>query len=139
MAKQTDLFLHSNHFSSGVSFVNADGTTLKIVCSGGLNDSDLKCLMATSTDTSALNVKITLSNTSVDQIIGTVNVSANAGTDGTVNAVDLMNSTVMPFTAIDSSGKRYLPLKSGWFIKAAPITSVTAAKTLYVTAIGHDY
>lgn len=139
MAKQTSLFLHTGVNSGAVTFVNADSTTAKTVFTAGANDSDLKCLTITSNDTSTVNMQIFYRTGGTDYLIGTVRAVTLTGTDGAANAVDLLNSTALPFLPVDDAGKRYIPVKNGDTIKVAPLAAVTSAKTATIVALGYDY
>lgn len=139
MAKQTSLFLHTGVNAAAITFVNADGTTAKTVFTAGSNDSDLKMLSITSNDTASVNMQVEYFDGSTAYLIGTVRAVTLTGTDGAANAVDLLNSTALPFLPVDDAGKRYIPVKTGHTIKVAPVATVTAAKTVTVVAIGYDY
>jgi hypothetical protein len=45
----------------------------------------------------------------------------------------------MPFLPLDRNGKRILPLLAGTVLKVAALATVTAAKTVTVTAIVEEY
>jgi len=139
MAKQTSLFLHTGHNMSGVTFVNADGTTAKTVFTAGSNDSDVKGIWATTDDTSAVNLKLFLYNGVTSYLLGCVNIPTLSGTNGTAATVNLLNSAYLPGLLLDASGKNYIPLKTGWSITVAPLVSITSTKTCWISAAGHDY
>lgn len=139
MAKQNSLFLPVGYNNNAVSFTSADTTTLKTVFTASANDSDVKALLAASTDSAAINLQIYISRGGTDYQIGCVNIPANSGTNGVANAVDLLNGTNIPGLLVDSAGKLYLALKTGDTLRVACLATMTAAKTLWVTAIGQDY
>lgn len=139
MAKQTNLYVTDEINNSGASFVNADGTAYKTAFTPSADDSIVKALMATSTDTAAVNLKIAINDGSTDRIIGTVNVPANSGTNGTAAAVDLLAAASLPGLPLDQNGKRIIPMQNGHTLKVAPLVAVTATKQVDVFAIGEDY
>lgn len=139
MAKQTSLFLYAGVNSGAVTFVNADGTTAKTVFTAGANDSDLKVLTITSNDTATVNMQVLYRTGGTDYLIATVRAVTLVGTDGAANAVDLINSTALPYLPLDDAGKRYIPVKTGDSIKVAPLAAVTAAKTVTIVALGYDF
>jgi hypothetical protein len=139
MAKQTNLYLHAAHNHGAVTFVNADGTAQKTLISAGADDSDVKMITLTSDDTATVNIRVYLYDGATSYLIGTVRAVTLAGTDGAVNAINIINTTAMPFLPLDNAGKAYIPLEAGWSIRVAPIVAITAAKTVTITATGHNY
>ena len=119
----------------GVTFVNADGTTLKDMFVAGANGSRLAAVAANTNDTSANNVKLELFDGTTAYWAGTVNVPTLSGTDGTTAAVNLLALSMCPW--LNSDGSIFLP--TGWKLQVAPLAAVTAAKTLTLVALGADY
>jgi hypothetical protein len=118
--------------SSAVTFVNADGTTAKSLYTAGANGSIVVSISACSSDTSAVNMQVFANNGSTNYLIGTVNIPASSGANGTANSVALLNTTAMPHAKLDSSGNPTIQLPSGWSLQVAPLANVTSAKTVYV-------
>jgi hypothetical protein len=139
MAKQIELFLPAALKNAGVTIVPADTTDLKTLYTAAANDAVLKSLAVVSNDTTAVNLRVFLTIGGTDYQIGTVNIPIASGTNGTANAVDVLNSTAMPFLPLDRNGKRILPLLAGTVLKVAALATVTAAKTVTVTAIVEEY
>jgi hypothetical protein len=139
MAKQTSLYVTDEIVGAGASFVNADGTAYKTVYTAGADDAVVKSLMATSNDTAAVNLKIAIHDGTADRIIGTVNVPATSGTNGTAAAVDLLAAAVMPGLPLDQNGKRIIPMQNGHLLKVAPLVAVTATKQVDVFAMVEEY
>lgn len=119
----------------GVTFVNADSTTAKDLFVAGANGSRLASVSATTTDTSANNVKLLLYDGSTAWWAGTVNVPTLSGTDGSTAAVNLLTLSMCPW--LNSDGSIVLP--TGWKLQVAPLAAVTSAKTLTLVALGADY
>lgn len=139
MAKSVNLNFPQNVNNAAVTFVNADSTDEKVLFMAGANDSRVISVIGTTTDTSANNVKVMLSDGTNLHLIGTVRLATLSGTDGAAVSVDILNSTSIPGLPVDANGKRYIPLKTGWSVQVAPLVAVTAAKLLTLTAIGEDY
>ena len=116
----------------------ADTTTAKTVVTAGADGTKITAITASSNDASRI-VQISLVRSAVVYILTTVTVAANAGTDGTAAAVNLINSTIIPGLPIDNDGQPYLFLKSGDTLTAAVTVTVTAAKTISIAAIGADF
>lgn len=139
MAKQTALYLHAGHNSLTVNFTSADTTVAKKIFGAGANDSDLKIISATSDDTAAINLRLYTRRGGVSYPIGCVRIPTLSGTDGAAPAKNLLNTVDIPGLALDPVLKPYLPVMAGDEIWAAPLATMTAAKTCSVTCIGHDY
>lgn len=139
MAKQSSLYLTQTLKNPAASLANADGTTAKTLYTVGANDAVMKSLTVTSTDTSNRAIQVILNDGVTSRVLGTVSVTALAGTDGTVAAVDLFSSTWLPGLPIDQNGKRYLPLAFGQVVKIAAVVAVTAAKTVDCIACVEEY
>lgn len=116
----------------------ADTTTAKTVVTAGANGTKVSGLTATSNDTSRI-VVVSLVRSAVVYILATVTVAANAGTDGTTAATNLINTTIIPGLPIDNDGQPYLLMKSGDTLTANVTVTVTAAKTISIAAIGADF
>jgi hypothetical protein len=139
MAKQTSLFLHTGANCDGTTFTSADTTALKDIFTAGANDSDVKALSICSDDTATVNMQLWYFDGATAFLIGTVRAVTLSGTDGAANAVDLLNSTALPFLPVDDAGKRYIPVKTGHKIQASCKATMTAAKTVWIVALGYDY
>jgi hypothetical protein len=139
MAKTTSLYLPKTANTNSVTFTSADTTTLKTLFTAGADDSDLKAILACTDDTAAINLKVYVNRGGTDYLIGTVNVPLASGSNGSAPGVDILNSAAFAGLPMDSVGKRYIPLKTGDVVKVACLATMTAAKTLYVSAFGQDY
>ena len=138
MAKQASLFLHRGANSTAVTFTAADTTATKTLFTAGSEDSDLKSLVITSSDTATINFQLFYYDGSTAFLIGTVRAVTLVGTDGAVNSIDMLNSTALPFLPVDDAGKRYIPVKTGHSIKGGCKATMTA-NTATITAVGYDY
>ena len=139
MAKQTDLYLTKTLQNKAVTIVPGDTTALKTVYTSATDDSVVKSLMCVSDDTAAVNLRVLLTIGGTDYQIGTVNIQIASGTNGTANAVDILNSTAMAGLPLDRNGKRVLPLGAGVILKVAALVTITAAKTVTINALIEEY
>lgn len=121
------------------TIVAADASGLKTVYTAGSNDSVIKSLQVASDDTTARVLNVYINNGSTDYLLGAVSVAIASGTNGTTAAVDLLGGTLMPALPYDANGKRVLPLPAGYVLKVSSQTTVTAAKTVTITAMAEDY
>jgi hypothetical protein len=139
MAKQTSLYLPKATNNQSITLTSSDTTTAKLSFTAGGDDSDVKSIIACTNDTAAVNLQIYVTRSSVDYLIATVNVPIASGSNGTVNAVDLLNSSACAGLPLDLVGKRYIPLKNGDTLKIGCLATMTAAKTTWVSVFGYDY
>jgi hypothetical protein len=139
MAKSQALHVTQNIKTPGVSFVNADGVANKTIVTAGVNDSVVKSIMVTSSDTAVVNLKVSVSDGVTSRIIGVVAVAIASGTNGAAASVDLLNAASLPGLPLDQNGKRILPLQAGYLVQVAPLVAVTAAKNVDVVAVVEDY
>jgi hypothetical protein len=139
MAKNQTLPITLSANDKGVTFVNADSTTVKDIFIAGANGSILRGISACTTDTSANNVQIFFYDGSTAYLMGTVRVATLSGTDGAVNGVNLLNSTAIPALKTDNAGNKIFALESGQKIQAGVLVAVTAGKTLTLVSVGEDF
>jgi hypothetical protein len=119
-----------------VTFVNADGTTPKDLVSAGADGTKIMRIAATTSDTSANNVALYVHDGTTAYLVGTVNVPTLSGTDGTNAAVNLLDTTALPW--LDSDGEFFIP--TGYKIQAGPIAAVTSGSyTLTIVCFAGDY
>src|ERR1700676_3163110 len=95
-----------------VQIANADAQTQKVVYTGGANGSKITSLTAVSTDTSARDVQVSLTNGGTSYPICTVTIPIGAGNSGTVPTVNMINTTQFPGLPFDSDGNPYFHLAS---------------------------
>lgn len=142
MAKQTSLFLPTGHNNLSITLTSADTTVAKLCFTAGSNDSDVKAIIVTSNDTVAVNLKVYITRSAVDYLLGTVPIPTLSGTDGATAAVDLLdlNSTTSILgLPLDNVGKPYIPMKTGDTLKIGCLATMTAAKTCTASVFGEDY
>lgn len=133
--------LHPQTVLSGaVKVVSADTTANKTLCTAGASGAKIESISAASDDTSAVIFQIGVTISSVDYILGEVNVPITAGihATGATKAVDILNSTDLPWVRNDGvNNYLLLPALAVLFVKAK--TTVTAAKTVYFYAQGGNF
>lgn len=116
-------------------FANADGTSLKDVFVPGANGARLDMLGAVNTDSIAHTFHVELNDGTNNLIITTLAIPAQAGNDGTIPAVDLLNSTLAPYLGDD--GKLTLP--STWKVRGFLTPAVAAGMAVNIIALGGDF
>jgi hypothetical protein len=117
-----------------VQIANADASNLKIVYTAPGSGSKVSSLIATSTDTSAHDVTIYISNGGINYPVGTISVPAGAGASSAANSVNLLDPTRLAGLAYDSDGNPFIHLVSGDTLGVTANTTVASGKLITVTA-----
>ena len=117
-----------------VQIANADAQTQKTVYAAGGNGSKITSLIAVSSDTSARDVQISITNGGTSYPIGTVSVAAGAGNSSGTNNINMLNGTNIQGLPVDSDGNPYIHLISGDTLTVSALTTVTSGKLITVTA-----
>lgn len=117
-----------------VQVVNADASALKTVVTAGSSGSRVTSLRATSDDTSARVVSVYKTRSGTSYLLGSMSVTALAGSDGAVVGIDLMSDTYLPGLPVDNNGNHYIHLQSGDTLQVKTLTTVTSGKTVHVCA-----
>lgn len=115
-----------------VSFVNADGTTVKTVLAGGTNGTQITAITVSSTDSANRDIKFWLTVGGTDYLLCTVQIPINSGNTNAIAPVDIFRSTMVPGLAFDALGNRVLHLSSTSTLRASMGSAVTAATTVSV-------
>lgn len=139
MAKSTNFNVTQDIVYVSGTITNADTTTKVTIYTAGADDAVVKSVHCTSTDTSAANVQIWLNDGTNDRLLGTINVPAGSGNNGTLASVDLLDGDMIPGLSYDQNGKRILPMKGGTTLKVAVLVTVTATKQLYFVGAVEEY
>jgi hypothetical protein len=139
MAKSTSLNFTQNVKFAATTIEPADTSTLKTLFTAGTDDSVVKAIQVTNSDTAARIVGLYVNNGSTDFLIGHVNIPANSGVNGTAAAVDLLGGTLMPALPYDANGKRVLPMPAGFILKVNTTTTVAATRVVTVSCMAEDY
>lgn len=122
-----------------VQIANADGQNQKTGYTAGANGSKILGIVATSSDTSAHDVQVSLTNAGTSYPLGTKTVPLSAGTVAGTPAVNLLDPTVIVGLPFDSDGNQYLNMISGDTLTFEALVSVTAAKLITIHVIAVDF
>lgn len=119
-----------------VQIANGDAQAQKTIYTGGAAGSKVTGLLLQSTDTSARDVQISITNGGTSFPLGTVTVPIGAGNAGTVPSVNALNSAQLPGLPLDSDGNPYIFLISGDTLTVSSLSTVTAAKLITASVVG---
>ena len=123
--------------TEAVALANANGTTSVLLFAADTkNGSIIEAIGATTTDTSAVEIDLTLFDGTNSFPLGSATIPVGAGTNGgTTPAVDVLNATDLPWLRSDL----ILILAAGWSLKVAAHAAITSGKVATVFALGGDY
>lgn len=134
-ANTNPIFVGSRR-SVGTELATADGTTARALWTAGANGSLIESIAIASTDTSAVEVDLYLSDGATTYRLGSVAVAAGAGTDGGTTApTNGLNQTELPWLRDDLT----LALGPDCILMAAAHAAITAAKVVDLVVFGGDY
>ncbi len=115
---------------------NSDSTNKVTIFTAGANGSRLDTLSVASTDTSAINLNLWLTDGTTEILLDCVPIPAGYGTNAVNRAYDVLS--VLSAAKADGDGIRQMWLKSGCILKAAASAAITSAKFAYVYCEGAD-
>ena len=115
---------------------NAAGTALQTLFTAGADGLAVMKLTATTTDTAAVIVVLSVNDGTTENVIGEVTVPAGSGTDGSTPAKNLLDATALPGVFLADGS---LPLGGNAILKANAKSAVTAATTLNITGFGGSF
>jgi hypothetical protein len=139
MAKSTNLNFTQEIEVVGKRLTSSDTTSYVTLYTSATNDAVVKSITVTTTDTSAVNLKVAISDGTTDFLLGTVRVALASGTDGAVASVDILGSSLLPGLPRDLNSRSILPLKNGYILKVGCLVTMTAAKQTDVLAVVEEY
>lgn len=123
--------------------VNADASTLKTILTAGTNGTLIDSIVVSSDDTSARDMQFWTTTGGVDYLLFTMSIPANSGFTSSVSILSVLDNTrtgsstaPLGWYLLDSNGNKLFRLAAGEILKAKMLTSVTAAKTIYIRASG---
>lgn len=124
-----------------ITFVNADSTNIKVVLdnSAGTKALRIEQLSICSDDTSARNVQFSRLVSAVDYTVGTVNVPAASGMDGSMPRVTAIASSSVGIGGLDADGIYVFWLPAGQKLDAKMLVAVTSAKTVTISGWARSY
>ena len=120
---------------SEATFVNADGTTPKVLWTPGANGGVLRRLNCRSDDTALINLDLQVHDGTTSYALGTAQVPIGAGSTAASASHQALDPEKQGWLTDD--GEIFLP--SGYTLRGNPQVAVTAAKTLSVVSVGVDY
>jgi hypothetical protein len=139
MAKSTNLNFTQEIEVVGKRLTSSDTTSYVTLYTSATNESVVKSITVTTTDTSAVNLKVAINDGTTDFLLGTVRVALASGTDGAVASVDILGSSLLPGLPRDLNSRSILPLKNGHILKFGCLATMTAAKQTDVLAVVEEY
>lgn len=118
-------------------FANADGTNVKTIFTAGADDSVIKAIIITSTDTAARDIQLHISDGTTNFQLRRLSIPASAGNSATVSPVDALSGIIgLPF---DEHGNRVLRLRRGFQLRANMPVAVSSGTEVDVIVLGEDY
>lgn len=118
---------------------NAAGTASQTLLTGGTNGSKLESLIAVNTDSTAHDVQLWVTISSVSYLLGTISLPATAGNVDSVPSVDILRSSQIPGLAYDANGNRYLYVANGAVLSVAVLVAVASGKLVQLFGQGGDF
>lgn len=126
--------------SAKIQILPADTSALKTAYTGGSNGSKITAVMVASTDTSARDVQVGITNTSIFYPICTVTIPITAGFVAGTPVVNMLSAANAPGLPVDNDGQVYIYLTSASdTLQVKSLTTVTAAKEIDVNVFGADF
>lgn len=117
-----------------VQIANADASNQKTVVTAGASGSKVTNLVASSTDTSARDIQVSVVRSATTYVLATTTVPITAGFVAGTPPVDLL--AAVPNLPRDQDGQPYLFVESGDTLVVNALTTVTTAK---VVSVHSDY
>src|SRR5579863_3216415 len=93
--------------------LNADASNVKTLVTGATNGTKVEAISVASTDTSARDVQLVLTISSVTYILTTVSIPATAGSVDSVPSVDILRNAQWPGLSYDANGNKILYVANG--------------------------
>lgn len=125
--------------SDAVKIVPADTTTLKTVYTADADGSLITSILVSSTDTANRDLALYVTISSVDYLIGTLQIPLNSGNTNAVPLVSVFSSSQFANMIKDVNGNSCLYLGSGSVLKAKVLTTVTSAKEICILVQAGDF
>ncbi|WP_233343626.1 hypothetical protein [Burkholderia cepacia] len=119
--------------------LNADASNVKTLVTGAANGTKIEAITVASTDTTARDVQLVMTISSVTYVLATVSIPITAGSVNSVPSVDILRSAQWPGLSSDASGNKILYVANGAVLGIKALTTVTSGKELDALAIGGDF
>lgn len=142
MAKNTTPYMLQADVYTRTTFVNADGTTIKDICSAGADGSYAYEIQITSDDTAAKDITLYM-NDGVNDV--PIKLATVAITQGNVIATPDPLRLIQQSTGfivgrlLDRDQNYYIPMPTGYKLRMKCNTAVTATKTITVLVNRKDF
>ena len=137
------LRLTSNVFQQTATFSNAGGTTRRDLVSSVAYDRRIYGIEATSTDTTARTLAISLNDGTTNYLIYTISILANSGNSTTIAAQDLFYDAYIQGlfvrTADPEGISYYFNLPAGWSLNGVLQAAPTLGTQINIKTIGETY
>ena len=131
----------STHFQQTATFSTAGGTTRRDLVTSAAHDRRIYGIEATSTDSTARTLAISLNDGTTNYLIYTISVLANSGNTTAVSAQDLFYDAFIQGlfvrTADPEGISYYFNLPAGWSLNG--VFSVAPAAQINIKTIGETY
>lgn len=118
---------------------NADASNIKTLVTGGTNGTKVESIIVSSTDTSARDVNIYITVSSVNYLLTTISIPINSGNANNIAATDILRSTQIPALPFDNKGNKYIYIANGATLGFATTTTVTSGKEIDIFAQGGNF
>lgn len=141
MPKNEIPYLLQNDVYVVSSFLNADGTTIKDICTAGTEGSYVYELQITATITTTRDITLYLSDGTQDIPIKLITVGVSQGTViGSPDPMRLIQgSFFIPGRLLERDQNYYIPLPSGWKLRMKANVAITSGQEIKVVAHRKDF
>jgi hypothetical protein len=117
--------------------LNATGTAQMTLITAGANGSKVVALYASSTDTAAQSLAVSLVRSATTYLLATVAIPAGSGNSAGTPPVNLLSAIMgLPY---DQDGQAYMFIASGDTLVVNTLGTVTAAKTISALSDHGDF
>jgi hypothetical protein len=117
-----------------VTIVPADTTTKKTFYTAGASGAKLASMSVATDETAARDIQVWVTVSAVDYLLATITIPLGSGNTGGVGQVNVL---ALLMSVLDQAG--YMLLAAAAIIKVNTTTTVTAAKTMYITGTASDF
>lgn len=132
-------FFRASIKTHGITIVPADTTAKKTIYTAGASGGKVVALLSATDDTANELCFLWLNDGTTDLLIGCKTIPLTAGFVTTVPTFNWFDGIQIPGIPIDRDGQRFLELPANGILKISAAATITAAKTIYTTAIAADY
>lgn len=143
MAKNKEAYFLSNDVYTRTQFVNADGTTIKDICTAGADGSYVYMINITSTDTVTRNISLFL-NDGVNDIpikVGIILAINQGNVASTPDPLRLIQANIgfVVTRILDRDQNYYIPLPAGWKLRARADAAISPSSAITILVHRKDF